>query len=366
MKEVVIFAPIWQKLPINGYGAIERVTLERSVALRNLGYRVQIVANLEQDGIADEIIYADTNSKYPKNKKEEAYWLLTLKWRKYLSSYSKLSNEIWDAPILSDQASIDPFDNNYLSKKMRPRKLLYYLHGNYYFSNRMAKFLFKPLDTIVRSTRKTLYGTLNKHLLNEFKKRDLPAFYMPNGINFPDEKEIMRTNSDPFLLFVGAIRPTKAPHIAIEISKKLNKKLVIVGPIHDSQYFNQMVKPNLNSMIQYKGEISRSDVDSLFSSASALLFTSQWNDPQPTVVLEAMSHGTPVLALNYGFYSGIYEMVENYRNGFLGNVSQIVDNFEEISDLKKVDVYRHTKTKWSWDFVLKNYHVPVIDMMAEE
>ena len=134
MREVVIFSPIWQKLPVRGYGAIERITLERSVALRKLGYKVQIVANLEQDGIADEVIKADTTDRYPKNRKEQAIWLFTLRWRKYLSSFYNLTDKIWDAPILSDQSSIDPFDNYYLSKKMRPRKLLYFLHGNYYFS----------------------------------------------------------------------------------------------------------------------------------------------------------------------------------------------------------------------------------------
>ncbi len=365
MREVVIFSPLWHKLPVRGYGAIERITLERAVALRRLGYKVQMVANLEEEGFADLLITAKVDLNFPKKRKDEIIWLLTFKWRRYLSTFFKLKDLIWDAPILSDESSIDPFNNYYLSKQMYPRKLLYFLHGNYYFSNPLAKLLFQPLDTILGSTKKTFYGTLNMHLLEEFRKRGLNAFYMPNGIDFPEENKIEGKNDDEFLLFVGAIRPVKAPHVAIEIANRLNKKLVLAGPVQDLAYFESKIKPRLGAMVRYVGEIDRSDLNTLFSKASALLFTSEWNDPQPTVVLEAASRGTPVLAYNYGYYSGIYEMVDNYRNGFIGTIDQIVENYQSISDMRKLDIYRYTKAKWSWDVVLKRYHIPVIEIMAE-
>ena len=65
MKEVVIFAPIYTKLPVDGYGAIEKITLERANYLRKLGYKVQIIANLEQTGIADEILSPNVYTKIP-------------------------------------------------------------------------------------------------------------------------------------------------------------------------------------------------------------------------------------------------------------------------------------------------------------
>lgn len=365
MKEVVIFAPIYTKLPVDGYGAIEKITLERAKHLRKLGYKVQIIANLEQTGIADEILSPNVYTKLPSNKTEEMIWLATLKWRRYLANYIRLKDRIWDAPILSDESSIDPFDNYFLSKNMQPRKLLYYLHGNYYFSNNISKYLFQPLDKVLGSTSKTLYGTLNKHLLYEFEKRHLPAYYMPNGIVFPERESIEKNSNENYLLFVGGIKRVKAPHIAIQIARKIKMKLIIVGPIQEAAYFNEKVKPNLNNDIQYKGEISRNELNQIFSHASALLFTSEWDDPQPTVVLEAMSYGVPVLALNYGYYSGIYEMVRNFKNGFIGSTVDIVNNYESIINLRRLDVYDYTKMNWSWDYILKKYHIPVIEKMRD-
>ena len=96
-----------------------------------------------------------------------------------------------------------------------------------------------------------------------------------------------------------------------------------------------------------------------------MLFTSEWDDPQPTVVLEAMSYGVPVLALNYGYYSGIYEMVRNFKNGFIGSAIDIVNNYESIINLRRLDVYDYTKMNWSWDYILKKYHIPIIEKMRD-
>ena len=138
-KEVVVFAPLWKKLPINGYGGVEWTTLERVKYLRKIGYKVQLIANTEDFTLADEVLPIQKLYKFPKSKWDHLKWLLSFKWPKYLSSFSKISDMIWEAPILSDAAAMDPFNNYFLAYSLGIKRVLYYLHGNYYLTNGIAK-----------------------------------------------------------------------------------------------------------------------------------------------------------------------------------------------------------------------------------
>ena len=73
LKEVVIFAPLWKKLPVNGYGGIERVTLERVKYLRKIGYKVQLIANTEDSSLADEVLPIRKLFNFPKSKLETQF-----------------------------------------------------------------------------------------------------------------------------------------------------------------------------------------------------------------------------------------------------------------------------------------------------
>lgn len=59
-------------------------------------------------------------------------------------------------------------------------------------------------------------------------------------------------------------------------------------------------------------------------------------DPFPTVVLEAMSVGLPVVGYNHG---GVTEMVEDGKNGFLseaGNIDKLAENFTFLASRESV------------------------------
>ena len=62
------------------------------------------------------------------------------------------------------------------------------------------------------------------------------------------------------------------------------------------------------------GEVPHHEVVSLFHSARAVVVPSVWADPCPTVVLEAMAGGRPVVAAASG---GIVDMVIDGQTGFL-------------------------------------------------
>jgi glycosyltransferase involved in cell wall biosynthesis len=363
MKEVIVFAPLWKKIPVKGYGGIERVTLKRVKHLRLEGYKVQLVANTDERFLADEVINPDKIFRIPKSNLEESLWLLSLKWTNYLSQFSRLGDRLWDAPILSDTSSVDPFNNFFLSRSMGKRRITFILHGNFYFTNGVGKVLIYPVDRLIGASKRLNFGALNTRVSDLLKERGLSCSYMPNGTEFVASPQMIE-EPDNYLLFIGAITRLKAPHLAILLSKKLNIPLKIVGPIRDRKYFDSMILPNIRDNIEYLGEIDENILSELRKKAKALIFSSDWNDPQPTVVLEAMSNGVPVLALNLGYYSGIYDMIDNFQNGFVGSMEEVISNAESIFELDRKSVYEKSKAKWSWEFVLRRYHIPVIEGLS--
>ena len=364
LKEVVIFAPLWKKLPVNGYGGIERVTLERVKYLRKIGYKVQLIANTEDSSLADEVLPIRKLFNFPKSKMNNLKWFLTFEWTKYLSSFSRISNRLWDAPILSDTAAMDPFNNYFLAYSLGIKRVLYYLHGNYYLTNGIAKKLFYPIDKMTNTSKKVNYGALNTRLSYYLKSKSISCNYMPNGIEFHNPWQFVK-KSDGYLIFVGMINREKAPHLAIEIAEKLNLPLKIVGPVVDHQYFESKIRGHINKNVNYLGEIPRNQLDEVFSRAYGLLFTSQWNDPQPTVVLEAASWGIPVIALNPGYFSGAYDMVVNFENGYIGTMEEVILNAKNALEIDRKFLFYKENEKWSWNQILKKYHVPVIEKMRE-
>ena len=364
-KEVVIFAPLYRKIPIDGWGGVERIVLERTKFLRRIGFRVQLVANTSEKEVADDIISIDELFSYPMGKIKLVESLIRGDWRRYMGIFADHKIDIWDAPIISDASSIDPFNNLFLTKQMGQDRTLFFLHGNYYMIYKNWNRLFSIPDRLTRTSWKLNLGALNRRINNYLAMRGIRSHYMPSGTEFPEEGEVMRTPEE-YLIFIGTINSLKAPHLAIDIAKRLGIPLKIVGRITDIEYFRDMIKPYLSGGIEYLGEVNRKSLISMLRRSMALLFTSSWNEPQGIVVIEAQSYGIPVIALDTPFYSGIYEMIDDFRTGFIGGKNDVVRGAEKIFNLNRIDVYRWSKARWAWDVVLKKYHTDVIAEMAEK
>ena len=67
-----------------------------------------------------------------------------------------------------------------------------------------------------------------------------------------------------------------------------------------------------------------------------LILPSTSPDPLPTVVLEAMGCGTPVVGYNHG---GVTEMIRNGKDGILVQVKNIDDLRNKVNDLIKSNKY---------------------------
>lgn len=116
------------------------------------------------------------------------------------------------------------------------------------------------------------------------------SWVIANGINISDFK--FHPKPQNHLVWVGRMVTNKFAKEAIEVAKKTGDKLFLAGQIEDNVrwYFEKEIKPQLNSKIQYVGELSQKELSDFYGSAKACLY------PMGLVTLESMACGTPVVS----------------------------------------------------------------------
>jgi len=139
----------------------------------------------------------------------------------------------------------------------------------------------------------------------------LNAEVIPNFI--PDDivlDEIPPTAAEAPLLFVGDISPDKGVPTLLEAYRLLEgpPPLMLAGRSVPG------IDWKLPDGVEWVGELPHDQVVRLFRSARAVVVPSVWSDPCPTVVLEAMAAGRPVVAAASG---GIVDMVVDGVTGVL-------------------------------------------------
>jgi glycosyltransferase involved in cell wall biosynthesis len=127
----------------------------------------------------------------------------------------------------------------------------------------------------------------------------------------PDEivlDEIPPTRPDAPLLFVGDLSADKGVQSLLDAYARLDSppKLILAG--------RSTQKWDFPPGADWVGPLPHDEVVALFRSARAVVVPSVWADPCPTVVLEAMAAGRPVVAAASG---GILDMVVDGSTGLL-------------------------------------------------
>jgi spore coat protein SA len=151
------------------------------------------------------------------------------------------------------------------------------------------------------------------------------GFFKPCKSSERVEKRKMFGVEDEFTIaFVGRIMPEKGLHHLILASKILKQKgykfkLLIAGPLghfdmeglggYPRFCFELINKLELVDNTRYVGRLERNELRNLYCASDLVVVPSLWEDPCPTVILEAMASGRPVVAYASG---GIPELVPPY------------------------------------------------------
>lgn len=157
-----------------------------------------------------------------------------------------------------------------------------------------------------------------------------------NGINMADVK----FNGKPgdYLVTLGRITPEKGIAESIQIAKKTDHKLYIIGRAYPNiskswKYFKEEVEPHVdNKQVFYLGEQTHAQVLKWFREAKAFIFPINWEEPFGLVMIEAMAGGTPVIAFDRG---SVTEVVDNAVTGFI--VNNVMDACTALGRINEID-----------------------------
>lgn len=109
-----------------------------------------------------------------------------------------------------------------------------------------------------------------------------------------------------YLLYAGPPDPHKGRAVLVEAMGRASSSLELVMAGGDGSVSG----PGVRDLGHQSGE----QLSRLYAGAVAVAVPSIWHDPCPTVALEAMAHGTPVIASAVG---GLPEILDDGRSGLL-------------------------------------------------
>jgi glycosyltransferase involved in cell wall biosynthesis len=150
---------------------------------------------------------------------------------------------------------------------------------------------------------------------------------IPNFI--PDDivvEEIPEAAQDAPLVYVGTVRADKGVQVLLDAYQLLESppRLVIAGPLEAGTEWN------FPDGVVWLGEQPREKIIELYRTSCAVLVPSIFPDPCPTVVLEAMAAGRPVIGASSG---GIVDMIVDDVTGYLippSDVSALANAMEKL------------------------------------
>lgn len=142
---------------------------------------------------------------------------------------------------------------------------------------------------------------------------------------------------DSYVAFLGRLSPEKGAEAAIRIVRQAGLPLRISAkvPRDGSRYFREKIEPELDSQIQFVGELRDPEKEEFLGKAMAMLFPIDWPEPFGLVMIEAMACGPPVIAFRRG---SVPEVVEHNTSGFV--VDSEAEAVAALSRIASLDRHR--------------------------
>jgi len=202
--------------------------------------------------------------------------------------------------------------------------------------------------------------TPNQHIISITESQRKPAQdlnYLANIYNGIDVGKYEYNNHpSDFVVFAGRMVEEKNPLGAIEAARLASAPIKLFGEVRQgepTEYFNTIIKPQLDKDATYCGFVSQDELAKQYGEAKALLAPITWDEPFGLVFIEAMACGTPVIAFRRG---SVPEIIVDGVTGF------IVDTVEEMAEaIKKIDTIdrkacrEHVVNKFSNEKMIKSY-----------
>lgn len=190
-------------------------------------------------------------------------------------------------------------------------------------------------DAFVRAIWERLLKSVTTVFASQFQRARFQgeAELIFNGLPL-DKWSTPHAPAGRYLVFLGAINESKGTREAIEAALLSDEQIVIAGTMFESEeYFRNRIEPLVDdNQVKYIGPVNLEQKQRLLADAKATLMPIQWDDPFPTVAIESLASGTPIIGWNR---SSMGEIVEHGKSGFL--VSSIEEMAARIKDLDNIE-----------------------------
>ncbi len=270
---------------------------------------------------------------------------------KYIKDYFKYSNKIKKIAI---EKNIDIIHTNtaavlqgiYIKRKLKIPQV-WHIHEiivNPKFVHKFLSYLIaKNADEVIAVSE-----AVKSHLSNTgYFKNQIRVIYngVDNNVFNPNNnreylKKEFNIKKDSIIVgMIGRVNAWKGQHDFLEamdlvLENDENTYAMIVGGVFEGEEWRvKDLKEKINNMKNKERVIFsnyRNDTKNIHCLYDIFVLPSINPDPLPTVVLEAMASGKPIVGYKHG---GICEMVKNNYNGILANIRDINDLAQKITIL---------------------------------
>ncbi len=210
--------------------------------------------------------------------------------------------------------------------------------------------------TAVRLARGTLeFSAISRQMIDA---RALSGCWhlVPNGVPLDVYQFRNHVAPDAPLVFLGRIEEIKGPHLAIEIARRMGRRLIIAGniPAAHRAWYEAHVAPHIDGTgVRYVGPVDDAQKNVLLGEAAALLMPILWEEPFGIVMAEAMACGTPVLGLRRG---AVAEVIEHGVTGFVADsIDELVAAAANLGALRRADSRARVEHLYSDEAVTDGY-----------
>lgn len=189
---------------------------------------------------------------------------------------------------------------------------------------------------------------------------------VPNGVPLDAYEFRPAVSPDAPLVFLGRIEEIKGPHLAIEIARRTNRRLIIAGNIPDEKrsWVESHVLAQVDgNRVQYIGPVDDRQKNDLLGNAAAFLMPILWEEPFGIVMAEALACGTPVLGLARG---AVPEVIEHGVTGFVEHdINGLVAAIDRVHSLDRGACRARVEALYSNTAVVSAYEAHYQELIAQ-
>lgn len=310
---IAMVAPPWYAIPPSGYGGIEVVVADLVDALVERGHEVVLLGSGEHDTQADSFltVFEEPPSELLGDPVVELAAAATV---------ARLLADL-EVDLVHDHSLAGP-----LLARGRAVPTVVTTHGP--VTGHEGELYAALGDTV---------GLVSISLSQRESNPDLNWLgTVHNAVDVPSFP--FREDKDDFVLWLGRFSADKAAGLAIDVARRAGVRIVLAGKLNEAseqEYFDAEVKDRLGPGAEYVGEADADLKRELLSTARALLFPIQWEEPFGMVMVEAMACGTPVVATRRG---SVPEVVEDGVTGIVvDDEADLVEALDRARSLRPAD-----------------------------